>query len=132
MMEAARDAAKEASSRANVRPPLVIAVTVLTSIGVQGLHEIGCGAQASDEDSSQVLEQVVRLARLSEAAGLDGVVASPLETAILRKTCGPAFSIVTPGIRGGGATTSGKDDQQRTMTARAEVALVARLCSIEA
>ncbi|MBW8895499.1 MAG: orotidine 5'-phosphate decarboxylase, partial [Acidobacteria bacterium] len=53
---------------------------------------------------------------------LDGVVASPQETAALRRNCGPEFAIVTPGIRGGGATPSGKDDQQRTMNAREAIA----------
>jgi orotidine-5'-phosphate decarboxylase len=120
MMEAARDAAKEAAVRGGLRPPLVIAVTVLTSMSAQALSEIGCSA--GEEDNAAVLDQVVRLARLAKDAGLDGVVASPRETATLRQRCGASFSIVTPGIRGGGTATTGKDDQERTMSAREAIA----------
>jgi orotidine-5'-phosphate decarboxylase len=58
---------------------------------------------------------VLRLARLTQDAGLDGVVASPREVGAIREACGPDFVIVTPGIRGGSAA-SGPDDQQRTAT----------------
>jgi orotidine-5'-phosphate decarboxylase len=121
MMEAARDAAREAAARAGTTPPLVIAVTVLTSMSSQSLAETGYGHDKS-EANADVLDQVVRLARLAESSGLDGVVASPQETATLRSACGPKFSIVTPGIRGGGATAAGKDDQERTMSAKEAVA----------
>jgi orotidine-5'-phosphate decarboxylase len=107
MMHAARDAAQETAARERRTPPLVIAVTVLTSMNAAMLDETGV--------PSAVLDQVLRLADLAQAAGLDGVVASPQETALIRKRCGPEFKIVTPGIRGGAAATGKKDDQERTL-----------------
>ena len=114
MMQAARDAAHETAARAGVKPPIVIGVTVLTSMSAQALTEVGVHAP--------VLDHVTHLAGLAKSAGLDGVVASPQETSLVRQRCGPGFTIVTPGIRGGGAATSAKDDQERTMTAAAAVA----------
>jgi orotidine-5'-phosphate decarboxylase len=111
MMQAARDAARETAARAGVKPPLVIAVTVLTSMNAAALAETGC--------AGSVMEHVLRLAQLAQAAGLDGVVASPQETATIRQRCGGDFAIVTPGIRGSGA---GQDDQQRTMSAGEAIA----------
>jgi orotidine-5'-phosphate decarboxylase len=111
MLEAARRAAEGGTVR-----PLVIAVTVLTSLDGPALVTTGVSASP--------LEQVMRLTRLAEAAGLDGVVASPHETAAIRHACGPDFVIVTPGIRraGGsaarGAAAAGTgDDQKRTESA---------------
>jgi orotidine-5'-phosphate decarboxylase len=119
MMTAARDAAKEAAAREGRPAPLVIAVTALTSMSAEALAETGFGAgrDTAPGHASSLLEHVVRLASLAESAGLDGVVASPQETATLRKRCGQNFVIVTPGIRGGGAVAGQRDDQARTMTA---------------
>jgi orotidine-5'-phosphate decarboxylase len=107
MMRAAAAAAAEAAARASCRRPLVIGVTVLTSLDAANLAEVGVPAQ--------VLDQVTRLARLAQESGLDGVVASPQEIEAIRAACGPDFLIVTPGIRAT-ARTAG-DDQVRTMSA---------------
>jgi orotidine-5'-phosphate decarboxylase len=106
MLEAAREAAEKAVGHGRPRP-LVIAVTVLTSLDAATLASVGV--------SRDPLAQVRHLAALSREAGLDGVVASPQETRAIRDACGPDFIVVTPGIRGGGAQT-GKDDQQRTLS----------------
>lgn len=106
MMTAAKTAADTAAAGGQTRP-IVIGVTVLTSMDAATLRAIGI-------DKSP-LEQVVYLARMAQDAGLDGVVASPLETAAIRAACGPDFLIVTPGIRGGAAGDA-KNDQSRTMT----------------
>ena len=105
MLAAARQAAHEAAGRRGSTPPLVIAVTVLTSMDDATLREVGV--------NHPPIEQVERLARLTETAGLDGVVASPQEVTAIRRACRPSFVVVTPGIRGGTAT-SGPDDQRRT------------------
>jgi orotidine-5'-phosphate decarboxylase len=106
MMEAARRAADDSAAAGGAKP-LVIAVTVLTSLSGADLTSVGVPASP--------LDQALRLAELARTAGLDGVVASPQETAAIRAACGPDFVIVTPGIRGGGAPSS-PDDQQRTLT----------------
>ncbi len=122
MMQAARDAARETAARTGATPPIVIAVTVLTSMSAAALDEVGFAPASGIRDAGSVLDHVIRLAELAKAAGLDGVVASPQETAVIRQRCGSAFAIVTPGIRGGGAGAAGKDDQVRTMGPRETIA----------
>lgn len=115
MMRAARDAAADAAARHGVVRPLIVAVTVLTSLDQQAVAEVGIDRELQD--------QVLRLADLAQRAGLDGVVASPRELEGIRKQCGRDFLIVTPGIRRGGDHRTGTadrhdaDDQARTLTA---------------
>jgi orotidine-5'-phosphate decarboxylase len=112
MMRAAAAAAHAAAEKAGTPRPLVIGVTVLTSMDEAALAEIGT--------SRPVLDQVVHLATLARAAGLDGVVASPQELPAIRAACGADFVIVTPGIRPAGS--AGTDDQARTLTPAQAVA----------
>jgi orotidine-5'-phosphate decarboxylase len=84
---------------------LLIAVTVLTSMGSEDLAELGIAIEPE--------QQVLRLARLTRVSGLDGVVCSPREAAVLRKEIGVDFTLVTPGIRPQGAAL---DDQTRVLT----------------
>lgn len=107
MLIAARDAAAQRAAALGQPKPLVIAVTVLTSLDATILSQVGI--------TRSPLDQVVHLANLVRDCGLDGVVASPQETAAIRQACGPNFVIVTPGIRGGAAQTKA-DDQTRTLT----------------
>ena len=104
MIQAARAAADAAGS---ARPKL-LAVTVLTSLDAEALHEIGVAGGPR--------QQVLRLARLALEAGADGLVCSAHEVAILRDALGPAPLLVVPGIRPAGSATG---DQARTMTPRA-------------
>ncbi len=106
MLEAARTALIGTQ-----RPPLLIAVTVLTSLDLPDMKEIGW--QGSVEDN------VLRLAELTHSAGLDGVVCSPREVAVLRARFGADFQLVTPGIRPAGASMN---DQSRTLTPRQALA----------
>ena len=106
MMQAAAKAAVDTARMARKPKPLVIGVTVLTSMDEPTLHDVGV--------SRPLMEHVVELARMAQRAGLDGVVASPLETREIRDTCGGDFAVVTPGIRGAAAGAD-KNDQSRTM-----------------
>ncbi|MDR1989732.1 MAG: orotidine-5'-phosphate decarboxylase [Acidobacteriaceae bacterium] len=106
MMRAARQAADEEAARMMSSPPLVIAVTVLTSFTEAGLAATGV--------TSAVPDHVRRLALLTQESGLDGVVASPQEIQLIREACDPRFQIVTPGIRG---ASDVKGDQHRTASA---------------
>jgi len=106
MMRAAREAADEEAAKRMSAPPLVIAVTILTSFTQEGLAATGI--------ASAIPDQVRRLALLAQQAGLDGVVASPQEIALIREACDPRFEIVTPGIRG---FADAKGDQNRTASA---------------
>lgn len=100
MMQAARE-----SLSALADPPLLIAVTVLTSLSDEDLQELGW--------SGTVEERVLQLAALAADCGLDGVVCSARETQALRAQCGPGFSLVTPGIRLAGDAAG---DQRRVVT----------------
>lgn len=111
MMEAARDALREGADDAGVEPPWLVAVTVLTSLDDADLAAVGQQGPAA--------EQVVRLARLAQDCGLDGVVCGPREIAPLRAACGPDFKLVVPGIRPAWAASG---DQKRVMTPKAAVA----------
>jgi orotidine-5'-phosphate decarboxylase len=106
MMRAAADGARHAARDLGIRRPLAIAVTVLTSLDRRALQgEVGV--------VSPVEGHVLHLAGLARDAGLDGTVASPNEIRGLRRLLGPAFVIVTPGVRPAGADTN---DQARVAT----------------
>ncbi len=98
MMAAARQAAIEAANTAGHPTPLVIAVTVVTSLGDEQVrHELGIPSTAG--------EAALRLAELAKDAGLDGVVASVHEIPEIKRACGKKFLVVTPGIRPSWANT---------------------------
>ena len=111
MMSAAENAAQE-TARALDRPaPLVLGVTVLTSLDSNELNEVGV--------ETDVGKQVERLANLAARAGLRGLVCSPLEIATLREFLPAEIQLVTPGIR---ATNVRSDDQKRTLSAKEALA----------
>ena len=100
MMEAAREAVEKTTHR-----PLLIAVTILTSLDADELHEVGLAGSPADN--------VLRLARLAESSGLDGVVCSPKEVSALREVVTENFQLVTPGVRPAGTAVG---DQKRVTT----------------
>jgi len=113
MMKAAAEASKKISLALGVRKPLILGVTLLTSINQEILEkEIGI--------KKRLEEQVVHLAKLARTAGLDGVVASSWEIKEIRKACGEDFVILTPGIR---PTGKSSDDQKRVMTPQEAIKL---------
>lgn len=107
MMRAAREAVDSVA-----RPPMLIAVTVLTSLTGPELEHVGL--------AGSVMENVERLARLARACGLDGVVCSAQEAAQVRQATGADFTLVTPGIR---LAADAPDDQARVVTPREAVRL---------
>lgn len=106
MMETTREALEKLPQR-----PLLIAVTVLTSMGRAELAELGLDVEPA--------VQVERLARLTQSCGLDGVVCSAQESALLKSACGTEFKLITPGIR---PLDSAANDQTRIMTPAAAIA----------
>ena len=106
MMKAAASAARDAAYNLNQHKPLMLAVTVLTSLVEEDLMNLGQGKTVS--------EHVCRLALLAKHAGMDGVVCSAHEIETVRDVCGANFTLVTPGIR---SPQSANEDQKRVMTA---------------
>ena len=107
MMKTAADRLREESAKAGIVKPKLIAITVLTSIN----QAEWCGAL-------KISEQVVEFAKTAKDAGLDGVVASPQEAALIREACGKDFLIITPGIRPAGSDIN---DQSRISTPAAAI-----------
>lgn len=100
MLEMARNAINEGEHK-----PLLIAITVLTSMDQHSLLEIGV--------NTDINKHIINLAKLSYNAGLDGVVCSPHEAQLIKKNTNDSFLAITPGIR---LTTEKVDDQMRIMT----------------
>lgn len=105
MMTKAANRVKEEAAQLGITAPKLIAITVLTSINEDDWAGLGM--------NTPIDKQVLRLAKLTQQAGLDGVVASPREAKAIRELCGSDFMIITPGVRPQGAK---KDDQSRIAT----------------
>ena len=105
MMAEAVQAVHAKAKELNITAPKLIAVTILTSMNAEQFGELNY--------KNTIAEQVVSLAKLAKEAGMDGVVASPMEAAAIRKACGEDFLIVTPGVRPAGAAMN---DQSRVAT----------------
>jgi orotidine-5'-phosphate decarboxylase len=102
MMKATKDAVQDEVEKLKISPPIIIAVTVLTSLDDKELARMGINQTAMDFTRI--------LASLAKEAGLDGVVSSGQEAQMIRDLCGKDFVIVTPGVR----ITEASDDQKRT------------------
>ena len=113
MMEKTVEAVEKTARGAGVEKPLILAVTVLTSLNDRDLSELGF--------LQTTQELAAKLAAMAHKAGVGGVVASPQDIQSIRKACGPDFAIVTPGIRLGGGQVE-KDDQKRIDTPRDAIA----------
>jgi len=111
MMRAAEESAQETARNLGVSPPLILGVTVLTSMDSRALATIGCEANVG--------KQVERLASLAMRAGLRGLVCSPLEIAALRLLLPDDLQLITPGIRTGSEQA---DDQKRTLAPKEALA----------
>ena len=107
VLQAAANAAQEASRHYGVERPRLVAITALTSFDDKEWEEIG--------GELPISRHVVKLAKVAQRAGIDGVVASPQEAGLIREACGPDFLIVTPGIRPASAAVN---DQRRIATPR--------------
>ena len=110
MLKAAVAAASEAAAAAGTTKPLLLAVTVLTSLDDSDLEAVG--------QSTPAQSQVVRLALLAQSCGMDGVVCSAKEIEPIRAACGPSFVLCVPGIRPAGADVG---DQKRVVTPAAAI-----------
>jgi len=111
MMKKTVEASRAVAKTLGIPKPLILAVTLLTSMDEETIKEVGI--------QGPIAEQVGRLAFLALKAGIDGVVASPQEVTIIREKCGDKFLIVTPGIR---MPSSKSDDQKRTLSPKEAVA----------
>ena len=105
MMKKTVEASHAMAKNLGTPNPIILAVTILTSMDEGALKEVGV--------QGPLIEEVGRLAFLASTAGVDGVIASPQEIGIIRERCGEKFLIITPGIR---APFDKKDDQKRTLT----------------
>ncbi len=113
MMQMTVTSCQKTAQELNCSPPLILGVTILTSLDEGNLNQIGL--------IGPLKERVVSLAELAKNAGLNGVIASPQEISPIRQKCGPSFLIVTPGIRPASSGVE-KDDQKRMMTPREAIA----------
>jgi orotidine-5'-phosphate decarboxylase len=110
MMKAAADQASENAAKTGKKRPLVVGVTILTSMEQTDLDKVGYALNLQD--------QVLKMASLAQSAGLDGVVCSPREISAIKRICGKDFKLVVPGIRPVGSNAG---DQKRVMTPKEAV-----------